>query len=155
MKFTKPINREVELDGQNFIVSFDDIGIEFRLKGKRKTARVAWPQVLDSARGEDGDSARTLFGLSASTSAQETETATPEVEPEPVRLGQNEDAMAQTISPPAPQSQADGSAEAPPEDSVPTANESSQDRQPPADENTDRRDELGRAVTVGEGGPES
>jgi hypothetical protein len=148
MKFTKPINREVELDGQNFIVSFDDTGIEFRLKGKRKTARVAWPQVLDSARSEDGDSARTLFGLSAST-------ATPEVEPEPVRLGQNEDAMAQTISPPAPQSQADGSAEAPPEASVPTANQSSQDRQPPADENTDRRDELGRAVTVGEGGPES
>ena len=155
MKFSKPINREVEIDGQNFIVSFDDTSIEFRLKGKRKTARVAWPQVLDSAHSEDHESARTLFGLSAATSASEAETSTPEAESEPVRLGQNEDAMARTVNPPAPQSQADGSAEAPPETAIPTANQSSQDAQSPTDENADRRDEQGRAVTAGEVGPES
>ena len=65
MQFTKPINREVEIDGHQFIVSFDITGIEFRLKGKRKTARVDWPQVLDNARGEDGSGARELLGVSA------------------------------------------------------------------------------------------
>ena len=84
MKFTKPINREVEIDGHHFIVSFDDIGIEFRLKGKRKTARVAWPQVLDIARGEDGDSARALLGIGDETSTQAANQA-------PVPLAQNEE----------------------------------------------------------------
>jgi hypothetical protein len=102
MKFTKPINREVDIDGQHFIVSFDDISIEFRLKGKRKTARVEWSQVLDIARGEDGVDARALLGLGASTSAQPSGQ-------EPARMAQNEDAMARTINPPAPapQSQPD------------------------------------------------
>ena len=42
MKFTKPINREVDIDGNTFIVSFDQNGIDFRVKGKRKTAHTDW-----------------------------------------------------------------------------------------------------------------
>src|ERR1700759_4727601 len=105
MKFTKPINREVEIEGHEFVVSFGDLGIEFRLKGKRKTARVDWSQVVDIARGEDGENARALLGLSAGGAkpADDQETA----------RAQNEDAMARTINPPTPQSQADGSPQTP------------------------------------------
>lgn len=105
MKFTKPINREVEIDGHEFVVSFDDRGIEFRLKGKRKTARVDWPQVIDIARGEDGENARALLGLGAGAAKQSDDQET--------ARAQNEDAMARTINPPAPQSQPDGSPQAP------------------------------------------
>ncbi|MEN3332330.1 MAG: hypothetical protein V7641_1695 [Blastocatellia bacterium] len=150
MKFTKPISREVEIDGQNFIVSFDDINIEFRLKGKRKTARVEWSQVLDIARGEDGEAARALLGLGASTAAQTSGQ-------EPARMAQNEDAMARTINPPAPapQSQPDGSAQSPPSTATPSPDESSEDTLQPADQATERRDEQGRAVTASDNGPES
>ena len=150
MKFSKPINREVEIDGHHFIVSFDDIRIEFRLKGKRKTARVEWSQVLDIARGEDGEDARALLGLGASTSAQTSKQ-------EPARMAQNEDAMARTINPPAPapQSQPDGSAQAPPSTSTPSPNESSEDTPSAAAQSTDRDGEQGRSVTAGDIGPES
>jgi hypothetical protein len=149
MKFSKPINREVEIDGHHFIVSFDDTSIEFRLKGKRKTARVEWSQVLDIARGEDGEDARALLGLGASTSAQTGRQ-------EPARMAQNEDAMARTINPPAPapQSQPDGSAQAPPS-TTPSPDESSEDQPSAADQSTDRGDEQGRAVTASDNGPES
>ena len=148
MKFSKPINREVEIDGHHFIVSFDDTSIEFRLKGKRKTARVTWPQVLDIARGDDGEDARALLGLGASTSAQTSKQ-------EPARMAQNEDAMARTINPPAPQSQADGSAQAPPSTITPSPNESSEDTPSATGQSTDRGDEQGRSVTAGDNGPES
>ena len=147
MKFSKPINREVDIDGHHFIVSFDDTGIEFRLKGKRKTARVEWPQVLDIARG-DGEDARALLGLGASTSAQTSKQ-------EPARMAQNEDAMARTINPPAPQSQPDGSAQAPPATITPTPNESSEGTPTAAGQSTDRGGEQGRSVTAGDIGPES
>ncbi|HJQ27489.1 MAG TPA: hypothetical protein VKA60_26625 [Blastocatellia bacterium] len=129
MKFTKPINREVEIDGQNFIVSFDDSGIEFRLKGKRKTARVAWSQVLDSARGEDGTDAHTVLGLGAQ---------------KPARIAQNEDALASTLNPPAPQSQPDGSAQAPPATAASAT-----------DSPDEQGGEQGRAVSASDIGPES
>jgi stringent starvation protein B len=150
MKFTKPINREVEIDGQNFVVSFDDISIEFRLKGKRKTVRVEWAQVLDIARSEDGEDARALLGLGASTSAQSNRQ-------EPARMAQNEDAMARTINPPAPapQSQPDGSAQSPPSTAVSSPDESSDDTPRPDGETSDRGDEQGRAVTASDIGPES
>ena len=138
MKFSKPINREVEIDGHDFIVSFDDFGIEFRLKGKRKTARVEWAQVLDIARGEDGSDARALLGLGASARGRQ----------EPARMAQNEDALARTINPPAPapQSQPDGSAQAPP--STPASS-------PDAHSTEERGDDKGRAVSAGDIGPES
>jgi hypothetical protein len=150
MKFTKPINREVEIDGQNFIVSFDDISIEFRLKGKRKTARVDWSHVLDIARGEDGEDARALLGLGAATSASHSR-------PAPVSMAQNEDAMARTINPPAPAplSQPDGSAQAPPATPASSLGESSEGTPSAAGETTDRRDEQGRAVTASDTGSES
>jgi hypothetical protein len=150
MKFSKPINREVDIDGHHFIVSFDNIGIEFRLKGKRKTARVEWSQVIDIARGEDGEDARALLGLGASTSAPNSGQA-------PARMAQNEDAMARTINPPtpAPQSQPDGSAQAPPSTATSSPNESSVDAPSAAGETTDRGDEQGRAVTASDNGPES
>src|SRR6185503_4303737 len=70
MKFTKPINREVDIDGHTFIVSFDDNGIDFRVKGKRKTAHVNWNTVLEIAGGEDGASASQIFGLAANKTAR-------------------------------------------------------------------------------------
>jgi hypothetical protein len=70
MKFTKPINREVDIDGNTFIVSFDQNGIDFRVKGKRKTAHTDWNKVLDIARGEDGTSAHEILGVSSSLSEQ-------------------------------------------------------------------------------------
>lgn len=148
MKFTKPINREVEIDGQHFIVSFDDISIEFRLKGKRKTARVAWSHVLDIARGEDGEDARALLGLGASTSAPHSRQA-------PASMAQNEDAMARTINPPAPLSQPDGSAQAPPATATSSTDNSSEDNPSAAGETTDRRAQQGRAVTASDSGSES
>jgi hypothetical protein len=147
MKFSKPINREVEIDGQNFIVSFDDNGIEFRLKGKRKTARVAWPQVLDSARGEDGSDARSVLGLGASTSASHSQQ-------KPAQIAQNEDALASTLNSPTPQSQPDGSAQAPPSTAASSSGSSSPDSSSSGD--TDERSgDQGRAVTAGDIGPES
>ena len=146
MKFSKPINREVEIDGNHFVVSFDDIGIEFRLKGKRKTARVAWAQVLDSARGDDGEDARALLGLDNATSAQRGRQ-------EPARMAQNEDAMARTINPPAPapQSQPDGSAQAPPA----SPDQPSEDSQSPDSDAAGGVGNLGRVVSAGDIGPES
>lgn len=146
MQFTKPINREVEIDGHQFIVSFDITGIEFRLKGKRKTARVDWPQVLDNARGEDGASARELLGVGASA---------PVNGQAPQRLAPHEDALARTINPPAPQSQPDGSAQEPPSSPASTSDESSPDAPSPAGETTEPGDEPRRALTAGETGPES
>jgi hypothetical protein len=148
MKFTKPINREVAIDGQDFVVSFDDNQIEFRLKGKRKTARVAWSQVLDIARGEDGEDARALLGLDSSTAAPHGRQA-------PASQAQNEDAMARTINPPAPAplSQPDGSAQSPPT-ATPTP-DSPEDYPSASGETADRDDEQGRAVTAGDIGPES
>jgi hypothetical protein len=58
MKFTKPISREVEINGDTFIVSMDEAGIGFRHKGKRKTARVNWANILEIAEGEGEDSTR-------------------------------------------------------------------------------------------------
>ena len=37
MKFSKPINREVEIDGQDFIVSFDDFTITQLVAGPGQT----------------------------------------------------------------------------------------------------------------------
>ena len=70
-------------------------------------------------------------------------------------LAQNEDAMARTINPPAPQSQADGSAQAPPSTATSSPNESSEDAPSAAGETTARSDEQGRAVTASDNGPES
>ncbi|MFL6214665.1 MAG: hypothetical protein ACJ74J_12325 [Blastocatellia bacterium] len=138
MKFSKPINREVEIDGQDFIVSFDDSGIELRLKGKRKTARVEWAHLLDIARGEDGADARTMLGLSRSTSGHGSRQ-------QPAFMAQHEDAMARTINPPAPQPQPDGNTQ-PPSTDVSSLNESSTES---------GSADKGRAVSAGEIGPES
>jgi hypothetical protein len=80
MKFTKPINREAQIEGVDFILSFDDKGIELRVKGKRKTASVTWSQVLDIAAAETGEKARDLFGVRAAVAGvapQESSSATP------------------------------------------------------------------------------
>ena len=58
MKFSKPINREVDIEGVTFVVSFDDNGIDFRVKGKRKTAHTDWIQVLNIAQEDQGASGR-------------------------------------------------------------------------------------------------
>jgi hypothetical protein len=138
MKFSKPINREVEIDGQDFIVAFDDSGIELRLKGKRKTARVEWAQVLDIARGEDGSDARAMLGLSASAQGRGGRQ-------QPAFMAQHEDAMARTINPPAPQPQPDGSTQ-------PPSTDASSQNEPSTESNSA---DKGRAVSAGEIGPES
>lgn len=70
MKFTRPINREVDIDGNTFIVSLDESGIGFRLKGKRRVARLDWGEALEIARGEQGASAREFLGLADGQSAR-------------------------------------------------------------------------------------
>jgi hypothetical protein len=65
MKFSKPINREVDINGTSYILSLSDTGVEFRVKGKRKATRVDWPQVLELAGGEQGASQRSTSGAEA------------------------------------------------------------------------------------------
>jgi hypothetical protein len=77
MKFSKPITREIDIDGNAFNVTFSDTGIEFRLKGKRKTARADWATVLGTAQGEQGESAHDLLGIERGSSAQRTQSASP------------------------------------------------------------------------------
>jgi len=55
MKFNKPINREVDIDDNTFIVTMDESGVNFRLKGKRKSLRAEWPAILFIARNESGE----------------------------------------------------------------------------------------------------
>lgn len=49
MKFTKPISREVDIDGNTYVVTLDETGVDFRVKGKRKSSRVEWARVLEIA----------------------------------------------------------------------------------------------------------
>jgi hypothetical protein len=68
MKFSRPINREVDIDGNTFIVTVEESGVGFRLKGKRKTARVEWARVLEIAQGEQGERASEFLGFAESPS---------------------------------------------------------------------------------------
>jgi hypothetical protein len=63
MKFTKPISREVEISGNTVIVTLDEGGASFRLKGKRRSTRIDWATVLRSSVGEDGEPALEYLGL--------------------------------------------------------------------------------------------
>ncbi len=49
MKFTRPISREVDINDETYIVSFDETGVDFRIKGKRKSIKAGWPELLESA----------------------------------------------------------------------------------------------------------
>ena len=131
MKFTKPINREVDIDGNTFIVSFDQNGIDFRVKGKRKTAHVDWNRVLEMAKGEGGESAHELLGLSSS-------------QPEHHETERQE----QVFAP-----QTTGFNPSHPQASDTNVSEFSQEErshQPSATTEDDTREEFGRAVTAGE-----
>lgn len=132
MKFSKPINREVDIDGNTFIVSFDDNGIDFRLKGKRRTAHADWAQVFNIAQGEQGASAREFLGMGASQSQQGEAAESMEqiFEPQVTRTAQQQTTGAQA--------QASGS------------NQSSE-----SETESRSSEELGRAVSAGEIGPES
>ena len=68
MKFSRPINREVDIDGNTFVVTVEETGIGFRLKGKRKTARVEWTRVLQIAEGEQGERASEFLGFAEGSS---------------------------------------------------------------------------------------
>lgn len=71
MKFSKPINREVDINGTSYILSLSDTGVEFRIKGKRKATRVDWPQVLELAGAEQGASQRSTSGAEAQERMQQ------------------------------------------------------------------------------------
>jgi len=75
MKFSRPINREVDIDGNTFIVTVEETGVGFRLKGKRKTARVEWSRVLEIAQGEQGERASEFLGFAESQKSDQPETA--------------------------------------------------------------------------------
>ncbi|HVF91523.1 MAG TPA: hypothetical protein VNH22_15770 [Blastocatellia bacterium] len=65
MKFTKPISREVDIDGNTYVVTLDETGVDFRVKGKRKSSRVEWARVLEIAGPEQsagGDQGRADAG---------------------------------------------------------------------------------------------
>jgi hypothetical protein len=118
MRFSKPISREVEVDGNTFVVTFSDLGLEFRLKGKRRTARAEWIEVLSVAKGDQGESAQELLGIEAGASTQR------EAEPQGRAFGQ-------------------------------TAGSSHDAGTGTGNQSGDTGEELGRAVTAGEVGPES
>lgn len=164
MKFTKPISREVDIDGNTYIVSFDDKGIDFRVKGKRKTAHTDWNKVLEIARGEDGASVHELFGVSASQ-PQHQKSEEPERQEQifaPQTAGFNQGGEANS-----PQLQEDDNAQ--PQASEPYSDTnvseySQEERVPQASKTTepqssadgdDKREEFGRAVTAGETNQES
>ncbi|HYP26604.1 MAG TPA: hypothetical protein VE262_07795 [Blastocatellia bacterium] len=56
MRFTKPISREVDIDGNTYVVTLDETGADFRVKGKRKSSRVEWARVLEIAGPEQSQS---------------------------------------------------------------------------------------------------
>lgn len=56
MKFTKPISREVDIDGNTYVITLDEAGVDFRVKGKRKSSRVEWARVLEIAGPEQSQS---------------------------------------------------------------------------------------------------
>jgi hypothetical protein len=58
MKFTKPISREVDIDGNTYIVTLDEAGVDLRVKGKRKSSRVEWARVLEIAGPEQSATTR-------------------------------------------------------------------------------------------------
>ena len=84
MKFSRPINRELEIDGNTFIVTVEETGVGFRLKGKRKTARVEWARVLEIARGEQGERASEFLGFAESQRGEQGEPFGREQSPERV-----------------------------------------------------------------------
>ena len=133
MRFSKPINREIDIDGNTFIVSFDDNGIDFRLKGKRRTAHVDWTQVFNMAQGEQGTKAREFLGVGSGQSQQQDGEA---------------DRTEQIFEP-------QMSGEARPHTMAAQA-QAGESRQPQEDEAASTRSEdLGRAVSAGDVGPES
>lgn len=149
MKFTKPINREVDIDGNTFIVSFDDNGIDFRVKGKRKSAHVNWNSVLEMAEGEDGTSASKLFGISATAQSQHDEPQHAELQlPELQEPVFERQMPRQSVfdEPIAHHSQETSAAE-------PLASEQTQPLA--SEDSSDTNQETSRAVTAGETGTES
>ena len=74
MKFSRPINREIDIDGNTFIVTVEETGVGFRLKGKRKTARVEWARVLEIAQGEQGERASEFLGFAESQRGDQPDT---------------------------------------------------------------------------------
>jgi hypothetical protein len=134
MKFSKPINREIDIDGNTFIVSFDDNGIDFRLKSKRRTAHVEWIEVFNIAQGEQGENAREFLGLGAGQSqlqeAGEAERMEQIFEPQTTGVAQPQATGAQR--------QAGGVDQSAGNETASTTNE-----------------DIGRAVSAGETGPES
>jgi hypothetical protein len=77
MKFNKPINRDIEIAGNAFVVSMDDTGIAFRLNGKRKTVRIGWEAALDRAEGENGERAFEYLGLGKASVEEPVEDTSP------------------------------------------------------------------------------
>ena len=150
MKFTKPISRELDIDGNTFIVSFDQNGIDFRVKGKRKTAHTDWNQVLEIAKGEDGTSAHEILGVSASKPSEQYETESQEQIFAPQTTGFN---PSQDIN--SPQLQEHDSAQ-PQTGKMADTNVSEYSQEERAHQasattaDDDTREEFGRAVTAGE-----
>jgi len=58
MKFNKPINREAEINNETYVVTMDDGGVSFRVKGKRKSQRAEWSAILLIARAEAPETER-------------------------------------------------------------------------------------------------
>lgn len=74
MKFTRPISREVEISGETFVVTLDDTGIVFRLKGKRRSTNVDWQKVFSTSSGEGGEAPNTYLGLRDDSGSRDEET---------------------------------------------------------------------------------
>ncbi len=54
-KLDKTIKREIELDGQAYMVAISPDGIKLTQKGYRKGSEITWRQILGSSRSESGE----------------------------------------------------------------------------------------------------
>lgn len=75
MKFTKPINRDVDINDQTYVVTLDESGLTFRIKGKRKSTQVGWTEVLAIAgeSSQGGSQQESSGGASTNASGSQNE----------------------------------------------------------------------------------
>jgi hypothetical protein len=65
-KLEKTLKREIEIDGQAYMVTISPEGVKLTQKGFRKGPELTWKQILASGGGDSGESSSGGTGGSAS-----------------------------------------------------------------------------------------
>ena len=61
-KLDKTLKREIEIDGQPYMVAISPEGIKVTQKGFRKGPELTWKEIIGSAGGAGGEGATTAGG---------------------------------------------------------------------------------------------